>query len=239
MDVFISGPSARRDVLLDEDSDLLAKRELRNEVLMLANNPLLAFREKHIRDDLYLKLHERPELSKKYPTALKRTDSADVVCLTPLRKNFGVNHMKNALMTVAILNPVDISKISDPYYRAAGKFVNPVVGMEIVADRLGGKAPIAKALKNEVVKLKSCKKAYLLALARESEVKTKKEEKLAEFKKAVKAAAPKGSKKFRLFAMVIYGTAGELEFFDGETWWERIKAEMFLGIAARRWTFGL
>jgi hypothetical protein len=238
MGVYISGPFARRDVLLDEDSDLLAKRALRNEVLMLANNPLLAFKEKHIRDDLYLKLHERPELAKKYPSAVKRTDAAGVVCLTPLRKNFGVNHMKNATMTVAILNPVDISKISDEYYRAAGKFVNPVVGMEIVADRLGVKAPLAKALKNEVTKLKSCKKAYLLALARESEVKTKREEKLAEFKKAVKAAAPKG-KKMRLFAMVIYGTAGELEFFDGENWWERIKAEMFLGIAARRWTFGL
>jgi hypothetical protein len=242
-----SGPVGKHDMLLNEVADLMARRAIRDVVLMVANNPLLAFPEKHLRADLLSKLWERPELSQRIATGIKKKGSKDTLLVSPLQKDYGSNHAKEGRISIAILNPVDISHLNEPGLQMAQKkngksvkrFADPVVGIEVLADRAGGKEKLDRLLEDEVKKLKGCGSAYVLAIARDNEVKGKSEGRLTEFREAVKGAASERSGKKKVLGLVVHGASEEVELFDGEKWWDRDKAGMVRAIAERRWTFGL
>ena len=219
--------------------DKIVKESIKELILELSENPLLHFSEKSLQVRLAAKLVKYPELStpiqtrlyERYEKQMKRLNSNEsylknALSIAPLQMEYGTNDPRPYRIDIAILNPEEIRLIDNWQFQKKGKYLNPLVGIEIGTEKTGMGKISNTHLRNDESKLKNCKQGYILTVLRNTNVCAKqtknyqnKVNQLESFKDGLKSMLF-NSPQINWIGLIIHIAYQEVEFFDISNDWK-------------------
>ena len=218
--------------------DRIVKESIKALVLEVSKNPLLHFSEKSLQVRLVAKLIKYRELStaiqtrlyERYENQIKRLESDksyldNPLSIAPLQMEYGTNDRGPYRIDIAILDPEEIRLIDNWQFQKGGKYVIPLIGIEIATEKTGiSKMP--KHLKKDAFKLRNCKQSYILNFLRNTNVGAKqtksyqnKADQLKLFKKGLKNMLSKYPQ-INWIGLIIHIAYQEVEFLDISNDWK-------------------
>jgi len=163
--------------------DKIVKECIKELILEVSRNPLLHFSEKSLQVRLAAKLIKCPELStpiqtrlyERYKKEIKRlkTDESylrNALCIAPLQMEYGINDPGPYRIDIAILDPEEIRLIDNWQFQRGGKYLAPLIGIEIGTEKTGMGKISDKHLENDTFKLRNSKRGYILNVVRNTNV---------------------------------------------------------------------
>jgi len=210
-------------------------------ILEVSRNPLLHFSEKSLQVRLAAKLMKYPELSTPIQTHLyERYEKQigklkvnasyvrDALCIAPLQMEYGTNDPGPYRIDIAILDPEEIRLIDNWQFQKQGKYLIPVIGIEIGTEKTGMGKVSDTHLRNDAHKLRNSKRAYILNVLRNTNVcgkrtisYQKKDHQLESFRDSLRSISrdPDYSQ-INWIGLIVHLAYQEVEFFDTRNDWK-------------------
>jgi len=152
--------------------DKIAKESIKELILEVSKNPLLHFSEKSLQVRLAAKLMKYPELTtpvqtglyRRYERQMKRLKSNEsylknALSIAPLQMEYGTNDPGPYRIDIAILDPEEIRLIDNWQFQKSGKYLDPLIGIEIGTEKIGMGKISDEHLENDAFKLRNSKLA--------------------------------------------------------------------------------
>jgi len=218
--------------------DKIVKESIKELILEVSENPLLHFSEKSLQVRLAAKLIKYRELStaiqtrlyERYENQIKRLESDksyldNALSIAPLQMEYGTNDRGPYRIDIAILDPEEIRLIDNWQFQKGGKYVIPLIGIEIATEKTGI-SKMSKHLEKDAFKLRNCKQSYILNFLRNTNVGAKqtksyqnKADQLKLFKKGLKNMLSRYPK-INWIGLIIHIAYQEVEFLDISNDWK-------------------
>jgi len=210
-------------------------------ILEVSKNPLLHFSEKSLQVRLAAKFIKYPELStpiqtrlyERYEKQMRRLKSNEsylrnALSIAPLQMEYGTNDPGPYRIDIAILDREEIKLINSWQFQKEGKYLIPVIGIEIGTEKTGMGKISDKHLKNDADKLKDSRRGYILNILRNTNVcgkqtksYKKKVRQLELFQDAFKGMSRNpGYPQINWIGLIIHIAYQEVEFFDINNDWK-------------------
>lgn len=194
------------------------KESIKELISEISKDPFLHFSEKSLQARLAAKLLNCSELSKPIPTLLYEKYALSI---PPLQMEYGVKEIPHARIDIAILDQNKIKSIDSCQFKKGGKFLDPIIGIEIGTEKNGWKK-MPEHLKKDAEKLKNCDIGYILTVMRNCNVKSsqKKDNQIELFKKDMQKIATSKDTNINWIGLIIYIKDQKVDFFDKNNKWE-------------------
>lgn len=218
--------------------DRIVRKSIRELILEVSKNPLLHFSEKSLQVRLAAKLIKYPELStpiqtrlyERYEKQMKRLRSNEsylknALSIAPLQMEYGTNDRGPYRIDIAICDPGEIRLIDNWQFQKTGKYLVPLIGIEIGTEKTGMGKMSNTHLKNDALKLRNAKLGYIFNVLRNTNVcgrQTKsyqnKADQLKLFKKGLKSMLCEYPQ-INWIGLIIHIAYQEVEFLDISNGW--------------------
>jgi len=220
--------------------DRIVKKSIRELILEVSKNPLLHFSEKSLQVRLAAKLIKYPELStpiqtrlyERYEKQMRRLKSNEsylrnALSIAPLQMEYGTNDPGPHRIDIAILDPKEIRHIDNWQFQKQGKYLIPVIGIEIGTEKTGMGKVSDTHLRNDAYKLRNSKRAYILNVLRNTNVcgkrtisYQKKDHQLESFRDGLRSMShnPEYSQT-NWIGLIVHVAYQEVEFLDNSHEW--------------------
>jgi len=221
--------------------DKIAKESIKELILEVSKNPLLHFSEKSLQVRLAAKLMKYPELTtpvqtglyRRYERQMKRLKSNEsylknALSIAPLQMEYGTNDPGPYRIDIAILDPEEIRLIDNWQFQKSGKYLDPLIGIEIGTEKTGMGKISDEHLENDAFKLRNSKLAYILNILRNTNVCRKqtisyrnKTQQLQSFRNGLKEKSVSSKyPQISWIGLIIHIAYQEAEFFDISNGWK-------------------
>ncbi len=223
---------------MNVEENNIVKIVLKDTIIEIINNPLSYFSEKSLQLRISSKLIQYPQISRLIPTAIRNRYAKyyknlgqkpvtidRLTSISKLQMEYGTNDKGAYRIDIAILDHEDIKKIDSFQFQINGRYLDPIIGIEIGTEKSGLNNMTKKHLENDAFKLRNSKTAFVVNIIRNtnlSRIGTKsykdKEDRLQDFKNGLKEIAI-FKKNIIWIGLIIYVNYNKIELFNSDNTW--------------------